>query len=99
MFWGPIHQSLQSLTRSAVALDESFCGQQEWYFLKYPEKRFDFYINRDQMDVVEGSTTSQHAAFVIRPGLCRAGGGRGKNYDTYFALDRYVVWPYASQRP
>jgi len=99
MVSGSVRQGLQSLTRNAVALDESFCGQHEWYSLKYPKKRFDFYYNRDEAEVVEGNMASQLAAFVIRPCLCRAGGGRGKNYDKISVLDRYVVWTYASQRP
>jgi DNA-binding transcriptional MerR regulator len=33
----PVHQTLQNLTLNAVALDESFCGQHEWYYLEYPK--------------------------------------------------------------
>lgn len=33
----PVHQTLQNLTLNAVALDESFCGQYEWYYLEYPK--------------------------------------------------------------
>jgi hypothetical protein len=88
-----VHQSLQNLVRNAVTLDESFCGQQEWYILKYPESRFGIHFDRNKMNAREGSTALRQVAFVIRPCLCRAG-GRGESYHDLIILDRYVVWAY-----
>jgi hypothetical protein len=95
--WNAIRQSLQSLVRHAVTLDESFCGQHEWYFLWYPEPRFDCAINLNQMQVEEGSATSasKTVAFVIRPHLCRISGWR-KNHHESIRLDQCAVWAHAS---
>ena len=92
----PVHQSLQSLVRKAVALDESFCGQSEWYRLWYPSPRFNIPFEQNKMEVVEGSKPSREVAFTVRPSLCQAGGRRGESYDQFLMLDRYAVWTQSS---
>ena len=75
-----LRQSLQDIIQKAIALDESFCGQQGWYALKYPEERHNIYVDQRYMTLVEGSSSSRRiVAFVIRPGLTRAGGVRGES--------------------
>lgn len=92
----PVHQSLQSLVRKAVALDKSFCGQSEWYCLRYLNPRFNVPFEQNKMEVVEGSKPSREVAFTVRPCLCQAGGRRGETYDQFLMLDRYAVWTQSS---
>jgi hypothetical protein len=66
-------QVLQSIVYNAIALDETFCGQQNWYRLHYPsyqEKRYDYYMD-ESMATAAGSSLGRMVRFVIRPALYR----------------------------
>src|SRR5262245_42994179 len=67
--WGSsFRQALQDVVRKAVILDQCFCGQQGWYALKYPERRYDVYVDPKTM-ALEGSSHNRVVKFVIRPCL------------------------------
>ena len=67
--------SLMSIVEQAVTLDEMLCGQQTWFSLRYPYQRSDIDLDLGEMDVEEGVSPGQSVKFVIRPALCKAGGG------------------------
>ena len=56
--------------REAIRLAMGFCGQQSWYFVKYP---------------CEGYAHGGHLSGA-RPRLYRAGGGGGESYNSFVFL-------------
>ncbi|KAH6980886.1 hypothetical protein BKA56DRAFT_673350 [Ilyonectria sp. MPI-CAGE-AT-0026] len=88
-------RELQSVVRQAIELDELFCGQEAWYRLAVPAVgRYDIEVDRNTMSIAGGGANTRNVRFLIRPCLCRAGGGRGEPYEKAFLLDNYVVWTY-----
>ncbi|KAH7146869.1 hypothetical protein B0J13DRAFT_500752 [Dactylonectria estremocensis] len=88
-------RELQNIVRNAVALDESFCGQQAWYRLVWPPGgRHDVDLHQGSMKIIGGGAKTRLVRFVVQPCLCRAGGGRGESYNNFILLDEYHVWMY-----
>jgi hypothetical protein len=92
--WGAsesFRQALKGIAHDAVALDESFSGQQTYYCLRYPDRRSNVAFDPIRMRMVEESSGYRKVAFTIRPGLCKAGGQSGEKYGTLVILDHYLV--------
>jgi hypothetical protein len=96
-----LKRELRSIVCKAVALDESFCGQQAWYRLMWPPAgRHDVELDRNLMKPVgegggkRGGAKTTLVMFVIQPCLCRAGGAPGESYDHFNILDKSRVWVY-----
>ncbi|CAM1509736.1 Fc.00g000710.m01.CDS01 [Cosmosporella sp. VM-42] len=94
----PIHLSreelimnLMSIVEQAVILDETLCGQQTWFFLRYPYQRSDIDVDLGVMEVKEGVSPGPLVKFVIRPALCKAGGG-GEDFGVLSIVKRHLVF-------
>ena len=90
--WHSFRESLRDIVQKAVALDETFCGQQGWYAIKYPERRYDFHVDLKTMVPVDGTSHKRVVGFAVRPCLSRAGGVRGESYNEYSILEPHTVW-------
>lgn len=88
---GQLHTALGSIVRKALTLDERMSCQQKWYYLTYPIQQYNVNLDTSCMRPLKGSGSGSVVAFVVRPGLMKAGGERGENYQTPELVDHCTV--------
>ena len=78
---------LRKIVENAITLDETFCGQQAWYHLEYPQPRFNGAVTDDIEVVGKSGIPSRRANFVVQPAFCCSGRERQRDYNQHFILE------------